>query len=169
MRNKLEQYLTQYGLILVGYSGSDASITDNLKHFIQSPEFLNNGLYWCFRENDTVSDNVLTILKSDKAFYVIIDGYDEILAELHTRLIGDSTPFNSKIATSRAEAIIQSYLENERLKQSVCKTIQRHLKELQNDQTQSQVYDALNSLQSESLLSSGLTDKHLLVQRFRES
>lgn len=163
MQDKLAEFLKEYGLIVVGYSGSDESVTDNFNELLKDQHYLQNGLYWCFRKDDEVNDRVFEILKNHNVFFVIVDGFDEICAELHSALLNDATPFNSKIASDRASKLIQSYIENEGLKNSHSKVIKKHLDELKNDRTSSLITDALTALRSESLGSSGISDSNLLV------
>ena len=163
MKDKLAEFLKEYGLILVGYSGSDKSITRNLENLLDGSQYLQNGLFWCFREDDTIAPETLEILERDNSFYVIIPGFDELLGELYGMLIGDATSFNSKFAYDRASNVIESYLKNSRLKTSGSKIIRKHLEALESDKNVSLVSDIMQELNADNIASSGLNDKNMLV------
>jgi NAD-dependent SIR2 family protein deacetylase len=163
MRRKLGECLKEYGLILVGYSGSDKSITRILEDLSDNPIYLKNGLFWCYREEDEVTDEALQILARPNSFFVLSAGFDELMAELYSTSSKDSTPFNSKLATDRASRIIETYLQNAHLKSTKSDTIRRHLEELESDKHASLLSDLLKDLNSEKLAAAGLTERHLLV------
>jgi len=78
--------------------------------------FLRNGLYWCLRNDDEITPEALEILQCPNCFYVIIPGFDELLAEIYSVLKTDATPFNEKLASDRASKIIATYLQSTHLK-----------------------------------------------------
>ncbi|MGH2568385.1 MAG: SIR2 family protein [Bacteroidota bacterium] len=102
MKEKFEQFLKEYGLIIAGYSGSDKSITRILEDMSDKPIYLQNGLFWCFREEDEITKEALGILERPNSFYVLTPGFDELTADLYSILSTDATPFNSKLASDRA-------------------------------------------------------------------
>lgn len=163
MKDKLMEFLKEYGLILAGYSGADKSITGNLEALLSNSQYLQNGLYWCFRENDIITDEALEILRKPNSFYVITPGFDELMADLYSMLATESTPFSSKFASDRASNIINTYLGNEQLKTSTSKTIKRHLEALESDKNASLVSDMMMELNAEQIASAGLSDQNLLV------
>ncbi|MGJ8698170.1 MAG: SIR2 family protein [Verrucomicrobiaceae bacterium] len=166
IRKKLAQFLNEYGLVVSGYSGGDESVMDTLNKLIDSESgALPYGIYWCMRHSDWVGPKLMELLvkKKKDVFVVLVDGFDELQADLYSRLIGDSTPFNSKIASDRATKIITSYLENEQLKSSNNKVIKKHLSELEKEGNTSLINDVLMSLNEQSLASSGLSDSELLT------
>ncbi len=163
MKDKLTEFLKEYGLILAGYSGSDKSITGNLEILLSNSQYLQNGLYWCFRENDNITDEALEILRKPNSFYVITPGFDELMADLYSMLATESTPFSSKFASDRASNIINTYLSNEQLKSSTSKTIKKHLENLESDKNASLVSDMMMELNAEQIASAGLSDQNLMV------
>ena len=164
MEEKLSELLKEYGLILAGYSGSDKSITRILENLLDGSSHLQGGLYWCFREGDGISDETLAILKKPRSFYVLVQGFDELMAELYSTLITTNpTPFNSKLASDRASAVIDSYLGNEYLKASGSKIIKKHLETLESDKSVSLISDMMKELSADSVASAGLSDQNLLV------
>ena len=163
MTEKFAEFLKEYGLIIAGYSGSDKSIARILEDMLDKPIYLKNGLFWCFREEDVISDEALQILKRPNAFYVLTPGFDELMADLYSMLARDGSPFSAKFATDRASRIIETYLQNAQLKSTKSATIKRHLEELEADKHDSLLSDLLKELNMQSLSDSGLTQANLLV------
>lgn len=163
MREKLGEFVKEYGLILAGYSGSDRSITRTLLDMCNSDIFLRNGLYWCFREEDEITEQALEILQCANCFYILTAGFDELMADIYTALQTDATPFNSKLASDRASHIIETYLQSSHLKSSSSPIIRKHLETLESDKNASMLSDLMRDLNAESIASAGLTDKNLLV------
>jgi NAD-dependent SIR2 family protein deacetylase len=163
MRQKLKEFLKEYGLIIVGYSGSDKSITRILEDMSDEPIYLENGLYWCFREEDEITAEALDILSKDRSFYVLTPGFDELMADFYSILPTAATPFNSKLASDRASSIIDSYLQSGRLKSSGSLIIRKHLEMLEADKDASLVSEVMKDLNNEWMASAGISDKNLLV------
>lgn len=93
MKNKFEEFLKNYGLIVVGYAGYDNSIMSVLNELVSSPDYLNNGIYWCIRKEDfekeKISPSLYDLLKKDKVYHILIDNFDSFCAELAHLVIGD--------------------------------------------------------------------------------
>ena len=163
MKDKFREFLKESGLIIAGYSGSDKSITRNLEDLLENPAYLRNGLYWCFRAEDEVTEEVIALLQRQNAFYVLTPGFDELMADFYSMSANDTSPFSSKLAIDRASRIIETYLQNPQLRATKSETIKRHLDELESDKNASVLSDLLKELNTESLASSGLSEKQLLV------
>lgn len=162
MKEKLAEFLKEYGLIIAGYSGSDKSIVRNLGDMLDDSIYLRNGLFWCFREGDEVTPEALDILRRPNSFYVLIQGFDELMADLYST-VTDSTPFSSKLASDRASRVIETYINNPQLKCSASQIIKKHLANLETDRNATLVSDMMNDLNTERLAASGLSDQNLLV------
>jgi hypothetical protein len=163
MGEKLGECSKEYGLVVAGYSGSDKSVTRILEDLLDNPSYLRNGLFWCFREEDEITDEALEILNRENCFYVLTPGFDELMADFYSMLGKDSPPFNARLATDRASRIIESYLKNAQLKSTKSATIRRHLEELESDKHASLLSDILKDLNTQNLAASGLTEEKLLV------
>lgn len=163
MKGKLTEFLKEYGLILSGYSGSDKSITRILEELSKGEPYLQNGLFWCFREEDDISDDALQILERDKCFFIITPGFDELMADFYGILDSNSTPFSSKLASDRASNIIESYLKNDSLKSTSSPIIKKHLELLESDKNTSLMSDMMMDLNAERMAASGLSDENMLV------
>jgi tetratricopeptide (TPR) repeat protein len=77
MARQLRQVLNEYGLIVVGYGGGDASVMKVLSDF---PE--ENDLYWCIRRGDKPNEAVEKLLREKRGFLVEIEGFDEMMNEI---------------------------------------------------------------------------------------
>lgn len=163
MKDKLEEFLKEYGLILVGYSGSDRSITRILNDMSDKQQYLPTGLFWCFRDSDEISEEALEILRKPNSFYVLTAGYDELMADFYSMLNTSATPFNSKLASDRASNIINTYLQSSILKSTTSTIIKKHLEALESDKNTSLLVDIMKDLNTERIASAGLTDNNLLV------
>ena len=111
IRDKLIEFCKEYGLIVLGYSGSDRSIMDILEYLIKSDNYLKNGLYWCLREDDEVNSKLKSFFWKDGVYPVIIKGFDEFFNELHYELVGSKKIFNT-YRESKQQKIIQRIIES---------------------------------------------------------
>lgn len=85
-KRKFEEFLKNYGLIVMGYAGNDNSIMEALTTLLTNKACLKNGLYWCIRkedfDNNNISQKLKDLLMKDKVFYVLIDNFDGFCAHL---------------------------------------------------------------------------------------
>jgi Flp pilus assembly protein TadD/CO dehydrogenase/acetyl-CoA synthase epsilon subunit len=77
MARQLGQLLSEYGLVVVGYSGGDKSILDIFETISEK-----NDLYWCVRTGDEINSAVEKLLEDKGSFIVEIDGFDEMMNEI---------------------------------------------------------------------------------------
>lgn len=108
IKNKFIEFSKEYGLIVVGYAGHDRSIMDVLNHLLKSDDYFKNGLYWCVREDDDISPELRKLLWKERVYFVKIDGYDQLMAELHHNLIGE-LPIKDNLFESKHERILKSF------------------------------------------------------------
>jgi tetratricopeptide (TPR) repeat protein len=109
MRDKFLQFVTEYGLVVVGYGGNDRSIMDVLDTMLRSQGYLPNGLYWCVRNQDRASRKLQRLMRPDNAYWVEIEGFDEFMAELHEGLgltLPDAVRDPYKATTERLNTFI---------------------------------------------------------------
>ncbi len=164
MKLKMQEFLKEYGLIVVGYSGGDRSIMKLIEEMLDNDNFLKTGLYWCFRKDDNIDQSVIDLFhKRDNVFYVFIDGFDEMMADLHDRLIDSGTPFNSRIANDRATKLIDGYLSNIALQSSKSTVIKRHLADLGQEKNNSLISDALREMQGSKQSRWGISDGSMVA------
>lgn len=108
IKNKFIEFSKEYGLIVVGYAGHDRSIMDVLNHLLKSEDYFKNGIYWCIRDDDVISPEVRKLIWKERVYFVKIDGYDQLMAELHHKLIGE-LPVKDNLFESKHERILGSF------------------------------------------------------------
>lgn len=88
MRDKIRQFGKEYGLVVIGYGGKDKSIMDTLEMLLSEPAegYFPHGLYWCRRKEDEVSKRLRRLMLRDRTYWVEIEGFDELMAEIHEGL-----------------------------------------------------------------------------------
>jgi len=77
MARQLTQILSEYGLVVVGYSGGDDSIMKILSGISDK-----NDLYWCTTRGEEPNEAVAKLLKEKRGFAVEIAGFDEMMSEI---------------------------------------------------------------------------------------
>jgi tetratricopeptide (TPR) repeat protein len=122
MREKLSQFAKEYGLVIVGYSGNDNSIMDTLEMLIRTQGCFPHGLYWCKLKESSLSDRAERLLNKANTHLVEIDGFDELMAELHEALnlelpIAVKDPYVA--TTRRLNNFVDLKIENEIIKRDM--------------------------------------------------
>ncbi|EPK6499805.1 SIR2 family protein [Klebsiella aerogenes] len=111
-REKLGEFAKEYGLIFVGYAGNDNSIMDVLKYLLKQEDYLRNGIYWCKRRGDQISPELFKLLNHEKVYWVEIDGFDELMAELVHEL-GSELSLSGAQKSTKRERMIQNFISDE--------------------------------------------------------
>jgi len=107
MKAKFSEFAKDYGLIVVGYSGCDRSIMDAISVLLKNDAYFKNGIYWCLRKDSEVSDDLRKLLWKDKVFFVEIDGFDELFAEIYSCFNADgSIPISTSSFSRRPTELI---------------------------------------------------------------
>lgn len=89
MRSKFKQYASEFGMIVLGYSGNDRSIMETLNTLLRYDQNFPHGIYWCIRKGTDFSkfSKDLEELTRFPRFHLIeITGFDEFLADVHNDL-----------------------------------------------------------------------------------
>ena len=86
MREKFRQYAPEFGMIVVGYSGNDRSIMDNIDSLLRTETSFPHGIYWCVLNESDISERVQSLTRFPKFHIVIIGGFDELFAEINNSL-----------------------------------------------------------------------------------
>lgn len=133
IRNKFVEFCKEFGLIVVGYSGNDRSIMDVINYLLKSDDYLKNGLYWCIRQSDDISDELKKLLWKERVYYVYIDGFDELFAQLYHQIIApDQLPI-PRTLPNKSNVIVEKLANNEILKKSSSPFIQDILSKLRDE------------------------------------
>lgn len=117
MKMKFQEFAKDFGLIVVGYAGNDRSIMDILTYLLQHEDYFKNGIYWCIRKGEkTISAELKKLLWRDRVFFVEIDGFDELFAEINHSLNHGLLPIDDAfLSRAHQENIIKELTENNRL------------------------------------------------------
>jgi Flp pilus assembly protein TadD len=102
MSRHVSTLLTEYGLVVVGYSGCDKSIMDLLR---QIPT--NNDLYWCGRAGSPIPESVRSLLVDVDGVYVEIENFDQMMNEIRSVVGFDMGKMLGSLESRREEMIDQ--------------------------------------------------------------
>jgi len=89
----LSRTLREYGLVVVGYGGEDESIMGVLEELPVPTQ----GIYWCARDREELSERAKELLKQPNTFYIEIEGSDELFTEMLHKMEGLSLPIPDDI------------------------------------------------------------------------
>lgn len=163
-RKKFIEFGRDFGLVVVGYSGCDRSIMDVLQYLLRSEDHFKHGIYWCIRKGDTPSDELIKLLWRDRVYFVEIDGFDELMGQLHNDLVGSELPIDTKIVNEKPRTIIRGFCENPYLKKSNSEVIKRDLERLERQNNREALLNTVLDMQKSSTLEEDdLNDGEVLV------
>ncbi|HHE3653817.1 TPA: SIR2 family protein [Pasteurella multocida] len=111
IKDKLIEFCKEFGLIVIGYSGSDRSVMDVMDYLVKRDNYLKNGLYWCFREEDDINQNVKNLLWKDRVYPVLITGFDELFAEFYHSLNGQFGQLFKKNKETIQDKIVMNIID----------------------------------------------------------
>lgn len=112
MKSKFAEFAKDYGLIVLGYSGSDRSIIDVISALLKNEDFFKGGIYWCIRKGSEISEELRKLVWKERVYFVEIEGFDELLADTYANLNSGQDLPNSLSTTSRRPSDIASKLLN---------------------------------------------------------
>lgn len=151
MRMKFQEFAKDFGLIVVGYSGQDRSIMDILTYLLQHEEYFKNGVYWCLRKQDlfNLSTELKKLLWKERVYYVLIDGFDELMAELNNDLNNGSLPIdNTFLSWRHQEDTIRELTENKFLEESKSDILKSAFNRLKKELNSSRYNDFINYMKN---------------------
>ena len=152
MKMKFQEFAKDFGLIVIGYSGQDRSIMDILNYLLQKEEYFKNGVFWCIRKGDNyISSELKKILWRDRVYYVEIDGFDELFAELNHQLNNGALPVDDTfLSRKHQENIIRELTDNPLLNPSgECKILVDDCKKLKYNFEDNMLNDYLSYLKKQ--------------------
>lgn len=85
-QDKFKQYASEFGFIVIGYSGNDRSIMDTFNTLLRFDQYFPHGIYWCIRKGAEISKSVELLSRFPKFKIIEIEGFDEFFAELNNEL-----------------------------------------------------------------------------------
>ncbi len=112
MEEALQRTVTEYGLVVVGYSGGDESIMEPLN----DTDLSEYGIYWCVRNPEKVKADAedadptdpASLLHQDNTYLVEIDGFVSLLSEFGQAIEDVELPSSDDLrerAENRAEMV----------------------------------------------------------------
>lgn len=84
--DKFKQYASEFGFVIIGYSGNDRSIMDTFNTLLKYDYNFPHGIYWCTIEGAPISKAVDLLRRHTKVSLITIKGFDEFFAELNSEL-----------------------------------------------------------------------------------
>ncbi|MCL7943625.1 SIR2 family protein [Marinobacter sp. ATCH36] len=144
-KEKLIEFCKEFGLIVVGYAGNDRSVMDVLDFLTKQENYLKNGVYWCLRKDDDINHSLHNLFWKEKVYPIIVDGFDELFAEIHTKLIPKGLDFESNLKDSKLQQIKKKILEDT---SSVSKNpfIEEDIKAIKEASSKQEISDFLSNL-----------------------
>lgn len=152
MKMKFQEFAKDFGLIVIGYSGQDRSIMDILNYLLQKEDYFKNGIFWCIRKGDyNISSELKKLLWRDRVYYVEIDGFDELFAELNQKLNKGLLPVDdSFLSRKHQENIIKELTDNPLMNPSgACDILTRDCKSLKLNYENNLLNDYLSFLKKQ--------------------
>lgn len=99
MERILERTVGEFGLVVLGYGGEEASVMDTLN----DAEISEYGIYWCTRNPHDLSEDVKKLLKGNQDAYAVpIDGFVNVMSQF-AREIDNVEPPTRQELLERAE------------------------------------------------------------------
>lgn len=126
LENVVEQTVSEYGLVVVGYSGNDESIMSTLR----GADLSEYGIFWCVRNESGLSDKASALLREQpNTRLVTIDGFEELLFRLYGE-VGDLELPTPEHVVERAEerATVLTDVMRERMKKASSE-VRAHLRD----------------------------------------
>ena len=147
IRNKFVEFCKEFGLIVVGYAGNDRSVMDVINYLLKSDDYLKNGLYWCVKKDAPISDELHKLLWKDRVYYVEIDGFDELFAELYEEVSLEkrSLPLPQDLP-NKNNIIIERLVSNGYLLNSSSDIIKNVIEKLQNEKKKNSFFSSVREV-----------------------
>lgn len=158
IRNKFIEFAKDYGLIVVGYGGHDRSIMDVINYLLKLDDYYKHGVYWCLRSGDIIGEELRKLLWKENVYFVIIDGFDELFAELHYKLYGEELPISTNFISNKSQEIIDSFINNDLSKNTTSSIIKSDLKRLEGQNEKNNLYEIIKEIQSNQDFGDGKFD-----------
>lgn len=146
MKNKLIEFAKDFGLIVVGYGGHDRSVMDILSYLLKHDEYFKDGIYWCLTRNSVISEDLRKLLWKDRAFYVLVDGFDEFFGEINRAIFQGDLPIETSIISNKSREIIKGFVSNEHLRMSPSAIVKDDLSKLERQSAKDTLFELIKNL-----------------------
>ena len=107
-KNSLQKIMDIYVPIVIGYGGNDGS----LMGFLEKAASKDKLIYWCYKRNNPVNEDIKKLLEKYRGFLIPIDDFDDTM-----HLFGEHFGYKfsektiQEITNKRAEKLINKYKE----------------------------------------------------------
>lgn len=132
IKSKLREFAHETGLIVIGYSCGDDSVMSAIEEILEEQAGFKNGIYWCFRNNETIPQRLIDIIKKEeknkKNFIVRIDGFDELMCSLDASFLKEFSISNS--AQYPVNEVLLNSLDSEFYKNSNSEKLKKDVERL---------------------------------------
>lgn len=168
MKSKFIEFAKDYGLIVAGYSGSDRSIMDVLSALLKNDEYFKGGIYWCIRKNSEVSEELRKLIWRERVYFVEINGFDELMADIHIQLgYQNELPAGLISTTRRPNNLAEKLLSNTNSFSTLNSTLLRAKEKLEKQSKRTALLDLISKSEFEGKngtnLNPDLTDDELYL------
>ena len=165
-KKKFIEFAKDHGLIVIGYGGHDRSIMDVLQYLLKQEEYFKHGIYWCLRASEKPSEELTKLLWRERAYWVPIDGFDELMAQLHDKCIGSALPIDTALVSEKPREVIGRFCDDGMLKNSPSAVIQRDLGKLRQEMNREALVESLRDVtrmdREDGREASGLRDSDVI-------
>lgn len=161
MKLKFIEFAKDYGLIVVGYSGCDRSIMDILTALLKNETYFKHGVYWCLRKDSEIPEELKKLLWKDKVYFVEIDGFDELFAEVYSYNNSDSElPISTLSITRKPSEMVANILKSKWLQSTNSPTLRSAYEVLKKQHAKSNLVNLI--LNKEGDLDNQINDQDLI-------
>lgn len=161
MKLKFIEFAKDYGLVVIGYSGCDRSIMDILTALLKNETYFKHGIYWCLRKDSEIPEELKKLLWKDKVFFVEIDGFDELFAEIYSYNNSDSElPISTLSITRKPSEMVANILKSKWLQTTNSPILKSAYEVLKKQHTKSNLVNLI--INKEGDLDNQINDQDLI-------
>ena len=165
MKKKFIEFSKDHGLIVVGYGACDRSIMDVMHRLLKQDDYFKNGIYWCVRSDVEPSEELSQLLWKDRVYWVRIDGFDELMAEIYAECLGAELPIDTSVVSEKPREILGRFCKDEYLRGSSSSRIRLDLGRFQRELDQEAMVQSLRDVtkdEGDPASTSGLSDREFI-------
>lgn len=139
---------------------------DVLQYLLKQEEYFKHGIYWCLRASERPSEELTKLLWRERAYWVPVEGFDELMAQLHEKCIGSNLPIDTTLVSDKPREVIGRFCDGERLVNSPSVVIQRDLSRLREEMNREALVESLRDVTrmdgEEGRVAVGLRDSDII-------
>jgi hypothetical protein len=161
MKLKFIEFAKDYGLVVAGYSGCDRSVMDILTALLKSETYFKHGVYWCLRKDSEIPEELKKLLWKDKVYFVEIDGFDELFAEIYSyNNTNADLPISTLSVTRKPSEMVANILKSKWLKSTNSPILQKAYDTLRKQHAKSNLVNLI--LNKDGDLDNQINDQDLI-------